>query len=217
MSALNAGQAERAVKPVMRAQRHKPIRLDPTTAPQHPHDRRRLQIVITQHVKHAAVPLKRPDVPLQERLLGLLPKRHHECCPRETRPHLEQVHVDRHAAKHHPRLSPVDLGLNTGVADQRHEHLADLTQLATLGTHIPTHLPLRHLRAVLVHQPLPDPPGGMPLLARRLAIRLQNLIDDRPIPAKPRRRPRHRHPLRRRNRRRQRLPDRPPMHPVTLR
>ena len=76
-----------------------------------------------------------------------------------------RCHVDRLAAQQHPRLTPVDLGLDAGVADQRHEHLAQLT---ALGTHTPAHLLLRHLRAVLLHQPLPNPPGGMPLLARRL-------------------------------------------------
>ena len=108
----------------MRAQRHEPVRLDPATAPQHPHDRG-LQVVIADQVKYPAIPFQRADVPLQERLLGLVPERDHERGPGEARAHLEQVHLDHLPAQRAPSPPPVDLGLHTRVADQRHEHLAD--------------------------------------------------------------------------------------------
>ena len=163
------------------------------------------------------MPLQRADVPLQERLLGLRHERHHERRPGEARPHLKQVHLDQLTAQQDLRLPPIDLALNACVADQRHEHLADIAQLPALAVHIPADLPLGHSGAVLLHQPLPDPTSCVTLLTRRLPIRLQPAIDHRPIRPQLRRRPRLRRTLRRRDRRLQRLPDRPPMHPVTLR
>ena len=67
---------------------------------------------------------------------------------------------------------------------------------------------------MLIHQPLMDPPRGMPLLARRIPIRQQPPIDHRPIPTELRRPTTHRRPLRRRHRRHKRLPDRPAVDPV---
>src|SRR5581483_5398460 len=90
-------------------------------------------------------------------------------------------------------------------------------QLAPAAAHIATHLPLRHLDAVLVDQPLPDPPRRVPLLTRRLPIRDQPLVDQRPIRAQLRRRAPLRLLTRRRHGRGQRLPHRPSMHPVALR
>jgi hypothetical protein len=65
---------------------------------------------------------------------------------------------------------------------------------------IPGHRHLGHARAVLGYQPLPDPPGRMPLLARHLPVRQQPPVDDGLIPAdrrprpRPVRLPRRRHP-----------------------
>ena len=127
------------------------------------------------------------------------------------------MHVDQLAAQPDLRLPPVDLALHARVADQRHEHLADLTQLPPLVVHIPTDLPPRHHSAVLLNQPLPDPPSRMTLLARRLPIGLQPRIDHRPIRTQLRRRPRLRRALGRRDRRLQRLPNGPTMHPMARR
>ena len=96
----------------------------------------------------------------------------------------------------------------------RHERLTDIAQLAPTRTHIPADLTLRHHRAVLLDQPLPDPPRGMALLARRLPIALKPRVDQRVIRTQLRRRPRHRRALHRRHRRRERLPHRPPMNPM---
>ena len=72
---------------------------------------------------------------------------------------------------------------------------------------------IRHLRVVLISQPLEDPPGGMPLLARRGQVLPQHLIDP---PGH--RLPDRRGPLRdlaiRRHRRRDRLPHRPAVHVI---
>jgi len=84
-------------------------------------------------------------------------------CAREARAHHEQMHVDQLAGQPDLRLAPIDLGLDT--RDQRHEHLADVAQLTPTTTHVAADLPRRHLGAVVGDQPLPDPPGGVTLLA----------------------------------------------------
>jgi hypothetical protein len=63
-------------------------------------------------VGHAAEPLKRGDMGLQERLLGLGLERGHERRAREARAHQEQMYLDEFAAQQHLRLPPVDLGLD---------------------------------------------------------------------------------------------------------
>jgi len=156
-------------------------------------------------------------VALQERLLGLGLERDHERRPGEARPHQEQVHLDQHAAQPDLRLPPVDLGLSPRVGPERHEHLADIAKLPPPLADIPAHLPLGHLRAVLLDQPLPDPPSRVSLLGRRVTVRLQPGIDHRPQRAELGRRPRRRRPLRRRHRRLQRLPHRPPVHAMAPR
>ena len=174
-------------------------------------------IFVADQIEHPGEPFQRGDVPLQERLLALGLKRDHERRARETRAHQEQMHDRQLAAQQHLRLAPVNLGLYPRVGRQRHEHLADIPGRAATRRDIPAHLPLRHLSAVLLNQALPDPPGGMTLLARRLPVRVQPAVDDRPERAELRRRTTLRRPLRRRDRRLQRLPDRPAMHPVALR
>ena len=97
------------------------------------------------------MPFQRADVPLQERLLRLILERDHERGTGETRPHLEQMHHDRLTPQQDRRLPPIDLRLDPGVADQRHEHLADIAQLAALVVHVAADLPLRHPGAVLLN------------------------------------------------------------------
>jgi hypothetical protein len=155
-------------------------------------------------------------VGLQERLLSLSPERHRERRAGMTRPHQEHVHHYRHPAQNHLRLTPVNLGLHARVSHQRHKRL-DLAQPAPHSSDIPVDLPLRDLRAMLLDQPLPDPPSGMTLLARHLQTHAQPLLDHRPIPPQPRRRPTTRRPLRRRHRRLQSLAHRPTMNPMTPR
>ena len=132
-----------------------------------------------------------------------------------TQPQLEQMDLRAPAAQQHPRFAPVDLALDPGRVQLRHERLSDLPERQAALTHIAADLALRDLRAVLGDQALPDPPRGVTLLARRIAVRPKPRIDHLPIRAELRRRPAHRRTLGRRDRRRQRLPHRPPMHPVT--
>jgi hypothetical protein len=75
---------------------------------------------------------------------------------------------------------------------------------------------VRHLRAVLIGQPLEDPPGGMPLLARRGQVLPQHLIDPPGHRLADRRRPRRDLAIRR-HRRRDRLPHRAAVHVILAR
>jgi hypothetical protein len=113
---------------------------------------------------------------------------------------------------------PIHLRLHARRVDLRHEHLPDRPpQLAFALTHVLTDRDLRDIGAVLIKQPPPDPLRGVALLARRLAIGRKRLVDQRPVRAELRRRPRHRRALRRRQRRRQRLTHRTTVHPMALR
>jgi hypothetical protein len=113
---------------------------------------------------------------------------------------------------------PIHLRLHARRVDLRHEHLPDRPpQLAFALTHVLTDRDLRDIGAVLIKQPPPDPLRGMALLARRLAIGRKRLVDQRPVRAELRRRPRHRRALRRRQWRRQRLTHPTTAHPMALR
>ena len=210
MRSLQADPRELRLEQVVRAQRDEPIALHATAALQdllH----RRAQIVVAHQCRHAAEELERVGVALQERLLRLAPKRRRERRARVTEPQLEQVDLHELPVDHRPRLAPIDLALHAGLVMLRHERLTDIAQLTPARTHVPADLTLRHDRALLLNQALPDPPRGMPLLARRIPISLKPRIDQRAIRPELRRRPRHRRPLQRRYRRLERLPHRPPM------
>ena len=199
---------------VVRSQRDEPVSLDPPAALQH-FLHRRLQVVEPDLLKYAAEPFERLHVQLKERLLGLDQRRLAERRARERRAHHEQMHLHRHAAEHDQRLAPIDLRLHARGVDLRDEHLVDRPpQLALAQPDVLTDSDLGDIGTVLINEAPPDPLGGMPLLGRRVAIRQQPLVDQRPIRPQLRRRPAHRRTLRRRHRRRQRLLHRPAMNPM---
>ena len=74
--------------------------------------------------------------------------------------------------------------VSTGLPGLRHEPVQALRAVPVLrgdlgpaARHVLGHIRIRHLRAVLISQPLEDPPGSMPLLARRGQVLPQHLID----------------------------------------
>jgi len=114
-------------------------------------------------------------------------------------------------------LAEVDLGLRAGLMGLRDAHLnLHQVELDPAAGHVPGHGHLRQCGAVLGHQPLPHPPGGVPLLSMRVLVRNQPSVDH----TGPRvgRRPGPRYVLltRWRQRRRQRLSHRPPVDPMSL-
>ena len=109
--ALEARRGELRLEQVVRAQRDEAVGLDAPAALEHLLDRR-AQVVVADQREHAAEPLERLDVQLQERLLGLDQRRLTERRARERGAHQEQVHRRRaRRASSTSRLAPVDLGL----------------------------------------------------------------------------------------------------------
>jgi hypothetical protein len=110
-----------------------------------------------------------------------------------------------------------NLGLLRRRMGLRHHHLAPVrTDLHPQSGHQIPDRGLPDLGALLLHQPLPDPAGGVPLFPRHLTILHQ------PSPNKINMLARHRRlPMRnlsgRRPRIRQRLTHRSPVHPMTPR
>ena len=153
MRPLLAADAEARREHVVRAQRREAIRLHPPATLGHLRDRG-LEVVIAHDVEHAAEPLKRVDVTLEERLLGLALERHHEPGAREARPHHEQMHDRLDTAQPDRRLAPVDLRFHTRLRHQRHERLADLPKLTPAPMHVARDLTLGHDRVMLGNQPL---------------------------------------------------------------
>ena len=99
---------------------------------------------------------------------------------------------DRHLVGHQPELDPTTRDVT------RHRHL-------------------RERRLVLGDQTLPDPPGGMALLARRVLVRDEPGVDHRRPPVDRRAGPRRIHLPRWRDRVIERLAHRTTMHAMTIR
>ena len=188
--ALDARRGEQRLEQVVRAHRDEPVGLDPPAALEDLLDRR-AQVVVADLAEHAIEPLERVRVTLQERLLSLHRRRHAERRPGEAGAHEEQMHPRPRAGQIDLRLAPVDLSRHRRRVHLRDEHLArGVTELAPALADIVTDRRLGDLGAVLVDQPPPDPLGGVPLLARRVKIRDQPLVDQRAILTELRRRPR---------------------------
>ena len=109
---------------------------------------------------------------------------------RARQPHHEHPQLHQHPGDHGVELPEVHLGLRARLVRLRHHdlHLVQ-AQLCAAAGDIPRHRHLGHARAVLGDQPLPDPAGGMPLLARHVPVSQQPPVDDRRIRADRRPRP----------------------------
>ncbi len=178
---LLAGEAEGGFEAVVGAKGDKAIGLDPASAFHHL-GHRGLQVVVADQAEGAVEELQGGDVALEEGLLGLGLKRRDVGGARVAGAHQEQVDLLRLPAHDHLCLAPVDLGFHAGLGDQRHAGL-DLTDLASFGGHVAADLAFGDIGAVLFEQALPDTAGGMALLARRLLVFAQPLVDDRPVGA----------------------------------
>ncbi len=216
MRALLAGDAEERVEGVMRAQRDKPLRLGPVPAPQHP-DHGGLEVVVADPAGHRAEILERQHMPFQERLLRLGRERNMKRPPRARQPQHEQPQLQQRPGDHGVELTEVNFSLRAGQVRLRHADLGPVqAQLGAAAGHMPRHRHLRHGRAVLGDQPLPDPPGSMPLLARHILVGHQPPVDHLHIGIDRRAGPRRVGLPRRRHRRLQRLPHRPPVHTMAV-
>ena len=208
------------VEPVPGPKRQPAGVLLPVPALHHPRHRRRQVVVADVPPRHPARHGERGHVPLQQCLLRTRRVYPVHAQARVREPVGEQVAVSVPAVQLDRDRPEVDLGLRPRLLGLRHVSLQGprlpprlRLDLRTAARHVLRHVRVRHARVMLVPQPLPGPPGGMPLLARRVQVLPQHRVDQRRD-----RVPRGRRPLwhlpRRRHRRRQRLPHHPPVHPV---
>jgi hypothetical protein len=126
-----------------------------------------------------------------------------------------------HPAQDDPQVGEVDLGVRAGLVGLRDEHFLQRParrrpDLRAAHPHVVPHRGVGDLGlAVLVDQPGMHPPGGVALLARRVEVRAQHLVDQRLGRVQPRCGP-YRGLARRRRRAGQRLAHRAPVHPIPV-
>jgi hypothetical protein len=221
VAALMPRNAIPGVEAVVRAERDPALVLHPGAAKHHPLDRAGQVVVADLLGRHPAQPPERIDVALQERLLPLRQRGPVRGPPRIRQPHREQGGLRLHPAQEHPQIVEIHLALGPRLIRLRHAPRLQRPprpgeDLRAAPGHIVPHRRIRdRCDPVLVHQPRQDPPGGMPLLLRRVQILPQHRVDQRLHRIQRRRREHPRLP-RRRHRARQRLPHRPPVHPVPV-
>ena len=214
--ALDAGLAEEAVEAVVRAQRREAVALDAVAAAQHAHHRR-AQIVVADAARHAAEAAEGDRVALEERLLALAREADVHRPSRVREPHEEHRQLGQHAVQ--PDADRAEVGLRLLARGMQlgdgHLRAAGL-ELAPHARDVGAHRRLGDARAALVHQPLPDAPRGVALLARRAQVGDQPLPDRRLVGTELRRRSARRL-ARRRQRRPERLTHGAPVHAVAPR
>lgn len=132
-------------------------------------------VVTTDSVRDAAEELERPTMPLQERLSAFPGESLQEDRPRVGERHHEEGQLPLLAGEPDRRLTEVDPILTRRMGERHEDLLMRLLPFPDCGLH-GGQLPLV---AMLIPQTLEHPPSGMPLLARRRAVRLQDLLNDR--------------------------------------
>ena len=216
MRARDAGLAEEAVEAVVRAQRGEALALDAVASGEHPRHGR-LEVVVADPPRHPAEAPEGYCVALEERLLALAREAHVNRPPRVREPHQEHRELGQHAVQ--PDADPAEVDLRflarrVRLGD-RHGHAPGL-ELAAQAADEGAHRRLGDGGAALVHEPLPDPPRRVALLARRAQVGEEPRADRRAVRAELRRRAGD-VLARRRQRRLQRLPYRAPVHVVAAR
>ncbi|MEU8546304.1 hypothetical protein AB0C81_04760 [Streptomyces roseoverticillatus] len=109
----------------------------------------------------------------------------------ERQPQREQVDLGHFAGQHGVELPEVHLRLGAGKMRLRHEHRlrpqARLPpHLRTSGLHVEADHRIRDVAgAVLVDQPIEDSLSSVPLLGRRIQVRLQHAVDQRLVGIQP--------------------------------
>jgi hypothetical protein len=151
-------------------------------------------------------------VAFQERFLRLGGERDMKRPARAGQPEHEQPQLQQCPGDHRVELAEVDFGLGSRQVRLRHADPDPVqAELGFAAGHIPGHRHLRQRGAVLGDQPLPDPPRGMPLLARHLPVGQQPAVNNRCVCVDRRPGPLRVALARRRHRRVQGLPHGPPV------
>jgi hypothetical protein len=149
--------------------------------------------------------------------LGLVGIAEVERLPRMRQPQTKHVELDHLPGDRGGELTKIHLRLGRRRMSLRHQHLAAVgVDLSPQPRHQIPHRRLPDSRVFLLHQPLPNPAGGMPLLLGRRPVLDQPSSNKINIRAGRRSQPLRHLPSRRRGIR-QRLTHRPPVHPMTLR
>lgn len=184
VSALDAGLAVEGVDVEVGAERDPPVSLDPLPGePDHLGDGS-LEVVVADLVcGHPAEDLEGVHVPFEEGLLPARGRRAVDGFAAVGHAQREQVAGDQLAAQPDRDLPEVDLTFPAGQVGLGDEHVG--LSAAVLGPHVGS--PLPHVGAdgvvgdtgqvVLVNQPGEDPGSRVPLLARRVQIGHQHLLD----------------------------------------
>ena len=186
--------------------------------PQHPGDGG-LQVVVADLA--ARDPAQGPqcvDVAFEEGFLATGGEHAVDGLARVRQPEGEEVAGHQLAAQAHRHVTEVDLRFMTGQVCLRDEcfqrRLAGLDQdLGLPARDVVAHHPVGDVRPVLLDQPVKDPGDRVPLLARRVQIRPQDLVDHRLVRVQ-RGGPGRQLLTRLRPGRVQGLPHRPPRHAV---
>ena len=214
MGTLLARLAVAGLEAVMTAQGDEAFGLDPVASAQDPGDERP-GVVIADPRGHPAEPCEGGDVALEERLLALRSEGDVDRDPRVGEAQLEDRDLRLLAADEDVRQAEVDLGLLAGlvVGDDRDLDVIEV-QLAAARADVPADGRLGDIGALLVDQPLPDPAGGVALLAGRDGVLGQPAPDRLGVGADRRLGAGLDGLAGRRDRAREGLADRPPVHPV---
>jgi len=218
-SRLSRLTIERA-EPVPGAEGQPPGGLGAAAAGQHLGHRRGQVVVPDVPPRHPARGLERGHVPFQEGFLSLAGIHPVAGLAGERQAVGEQVALGQMAGQLDEHVTEIHLGLGARLLSLRHEPVRAAVPSPRRGgdpgaapLHVLGHGRIRHLRVMFIAQPLEDPPGGMPLLARRPQVLAQHLIDP-PGHGLPHRRRPHRLLAVRRQRRADRLAHRTAVHVV---
>ena len=114
--ALLAGLAVERLDPIVAAERHPPVRLDPVAPKQHPMHRR-TQIVVANPGRDTTKSFEGINMPLEKRLLTLRGERPVHRLTRARQPQREQETLGRLAGQVDPYLAEVDLGFLCGARE----------------------------------------------------------------------------------------------------
>ena len=164
---LLARLAVAGLEAVMAAQGDESLGLDPVPPAQDP-GHERPGVVVADPGGHSMEPGERDDVALEERLLTLRSEGDVDRDARVGEAQLEDRDLRALAADEDIREAEVDLRFGAGlvVGDDRHVHVVEM-QLAAAGPDVPADRRLGDIGTLLVDEALPDPAGGVALLAGR--------------------------------------------------
>ena len=216
MGTVEAWTAEERVEPEVAAQRGEPFRLSAIAALEYP-NHGGFEVVVTDPARDTPEIGEGQHMALQKGFLRLGGERNVKGLARVRQSHHKHPALHHHTGDRRVELAEVDLCLSPGQMRLRDRHLmGQQPEFDPPAGHVTRHRHLRQRCLMLGDQALPDPPGSMALLARRVLVCDEPGVDHRDPRIDRRPRSNRIHLPRRRDRRRERLTNRPTMHPMTI-